>query len=145
AIGQGHATAISCHIPKMPGESFGDIEKRFQRAKNTNEMPDFLSRAEHHAKHREFWQRQRQLLDALAKLAAIEWASHHGTPSLLASGGFGMVVRKDRRHVELDCCLAREKIHRFRPILDKGIDPFRVEMCRCLMLQVRSGRAGWLM
>jgi hypothetical protein len=74
--------------------------------------------------------------------APIEGPCHHRAPAWLTAGCFGVVVGKNRWHVELHAGLCSEKLDRLRAMGKKGVDTSRIEMRRGLVLQVGSRRPG---
>ena len=55
-----------------------------------------------------------------------------------------MVVRKNRRHIELNASFACKEVDRLRSILDKRINACRIEMAASFVFKIGAGSAGWL-
>ncbi|MOA11939.1 hypothetical protein D3C78_1319010 [compost metagenome] len=85
------------------------------------------------------------MLDARAQLPTVERARDHGAPPLLPSCGLGVVVREDRRHVELDTGLLGEEVNGLGAVGEEGIDAGLVEVRAGLVLQIGLGRSGRLL
>jgi hypothetical protein len=135
---------VADHVEEVAPETLGDVEERLRGLERPHEVPDLLARAEHHPEDGQLGKGRRQLLDARAELPAVERAGDHRAPAGLPPRRFGVVVRKDGRHVELHAGLLGEEIDRLGPVGQEGVDAGGVEMRGRLVLQVGACRAGRL-
>ena len=132
------------HIHKMLRQPPGDIERRGRRPGRAHEMDDLLAGAQHHAEHGEFGQGTAEIPDVLTQFTAVERPRHHRAAALRAAGGFGVIIRKSQRHVELDRGLTGEEIDRFGTRGEESVDAGGVETVAGLMAQIGPRLIGAL-
>ena len=139
AVGERHAAAVAHHVQQVAPDPPRHVGERLQRAEDPHEVPDLLARAEHHAEDGELRQRRCQLLHPVAQLAAVERTGHHRAAALHAARRLGVVVGKDRRHVELHAGARGEEVDRLGAVVQERIHPFGIEVAAGLVLEVGPG------
>lgn len=128
--------AIDEHFIGVLQQAFRHVRSRAQGTRDVEKMLHFQARVEHHAHESDFLERWAQLLDVLAKRAAVQWCGHDGTASGFATRRVGMVVGESRHGHEMHVRFSLEEFDGARTVAQKCVRSLFVEPGAGLVLHV---------